>query len=322
MFCFEMKEEQERQLYMFGSVFATVAIMFVYMLIGFLLCKSKKATVSHAKTLSAFLIYVLSPAMIINSFLSLEFSKENVILLGESFLITLATQLLFFGLLYIFLHKKYDDARYRIMSVGGVLGNVGFIGMPLVASVFPDNPIVLCYSSMNVLAMNLIVFTVGTFLITNDKKYISIKNAILNPTTISMIIAIPIFALRIKFPQVVEDSIWILAKMVTPLCMFILGMRLSESNFKKIFTGKFVYITCLLKLVVYPCLVFLLVKWLPFADDVLKTSVIVLAMTPSGAIIESLAELHESEQGFAAEVVLVTTLMSIITIPLMAFLLV
>ena len=118
-------------------IFKTVAIMLVYMALGFVLCKSKKASVSHAKSISAFLVYILGPAMIINSFLNLEYSTENIIKLAKFFFITLAVQLIFFGILFLILHKKYDDSAYRIMTVGAVLGNVGFIGMPIISGVFP-----------------------------------------------------------------------------------------------------------------------------------------------------------------------------------------
>lgn len=303
-------------------IFKTVAIMLVYMALGFVLCKSKKASVSHAKSISAFLVYILGPAMIINSFLNLEYSTENIIKLAKFFFITLAVQLIFFGILFLILHKKYDDSAYRIMTVGAVLGNVGFIGMPIISGVFPDEPIVLCYSSINVMSMNLIVFTAGTFMITNDKRYISVKNAILNPTTLAILIALPLFIFKIHFPDEIESSVALLAKMVTPVCMLILGMRLSEVNLKALFTRMFAYVTCLLKLIVFPLFAFLCVNFLPFADDVLKASVVLLAMTPSGAIIESLAELHECEQEFAANVVLLTTILSVITIPIMAFILV
>lgn len=107
------------------------------------------------------------------------------------------------------------------MSIGGVLGNVGFLGMPVLASVFPGNPIVLVYSSINVMSMNLIVFTLGTYMITNDKKYISIKGMILNPTTIAILIALPIFISGIHFPGEIENAIALLGKMVTPVCMLI-----------------------------------------------------------------------------------------------------
>lgn len=307
---------------MIQSIFTTVALMLVYMIFGFVLCKVGKAKVSHAKSLSALLIYVFSPAMLVNSFLNLEYSQENLINIGKCFGITLFVQLLFFMILYCILHKKYKDAKYRILTVGAVLGNVGFMGMPVIESVFPGNPIVLCYSSINVMTMNLIVFTLGVFMITNNRKFISIKNAFLNPTSLSIFFALPVFLFRWNLPEVVTGAIGALAKAVTPMCMIILGMRLSEAKIKEVFTRPFVYFTCILKLVVFPLFAFILVRWMPFADDVLKTTVIVLAMTPSGAVIESMAELHECEQGLAANVVLLTTILSVATIPIMTFLLI
>ena len=307
---------------MIYSIFTTVAIMLVYMMIGFCLCKSGKAVVSHAKSLSAILIYILGPCMIINSFLGLEYSRENIIQIGIYFIVSLLVQVIFFGALYVVFSRKYNDSKYRILTVGAVLGNVGFLGMPVVASVFPGVPIVLVYSSINVMSMNLIVFTIGTFMITNDKKYISVKNAILNPTTIAIIISLPLFIFGIHFPKTIESGIGLLGKMVTPICMLILGMRLSEAKLKAIFTRPFVYATCLLKLVVFPIVAFLLVHWIPWINDACKTTVVVLAMTPAGAIIQSLSELYECEQEFAANVVLLTTIISVVTIPLMAYILV
>jgi len=307
---------------MITSVFSNVGLMLIYIIVGFIMCKSKKANVSHAKTMSAFLLYVLSPAMVINAFIKLEYSYEGFCKIGKFFIITFFIQVLFMGILFLILKRRYKDAKYRILSVASVLGNVGFIGMPILSGVFENEPIVLCYSSANIMSMNLIVFTIGVYLITNDKKYVSLKGAILNPTTLAMLVAIPIYILGIKFVPIVYDSIGLLAKMVTPVCMFILGMRLSAINLRKMFTRVFVYITCLLKLFVFPVFAFLCVRWIPFLDDVLKTSIVILATTPSGAIIESLAELHDCEQELSANVVVLTTLLSVITIPIVSYLLV
>lgn len=307
---------------MISSIFTNVALLMIYMMIGFALCKCQKAVVSHAKSLSALLIYVLAPAMIVNSFLQLEYSKENLQSIIKCFIITLSAQLLFMGIIYVVLHNKFNDSKYRILTVGSVLGNVGFIGMPIVSSLFPNEPIVLCYSSINVTTMNLIVFTMGVFLITNDKKYISLKGALLNPTTISIFIALPLFLLNIHLPGVASDTIALLAKIVTPICMIILGMRLSNCNLKNLFTRPFVYATSVLKLIVFPVLMFLAVHWLPMLDDVTKTTLIILAMCPSGAVIESLAELHECEQELAANVVLLSTILCVISIPIISAILI
>lgn len=300
---------------MFIIIFANVATLLAHMLLGFVLCKTKKVDINHSKSLSTIMLYVMSPCMIINSFLKQEYDTESFRKLLTYFVVTLLLQLLFMGVLYILFSRKYDDARYRILSAGGTLGNVGFFGMPLIASIFPDEPIVLCYSAMNIMSMNLIVFTIGVFMITNDKRFISIKSAVLNPTSLAIICSLPLYILSIKFPSTINNSIEVLAKAVTPMCMIILGMRLATVSLKKIFTRPFVYATCGIKLVLFPLFAYLCLRWLPFFDDVFKTTVIVLACAPAGAIIESLAELHECEQEFAANVVLLTTLLSIVTIP-------
>lgn len=303
-------------------LFSTVSVLLFYMILGFILVKTGKASVSHAKTLSVILVYVLGPAMIINSFLQLEFSWKGFARIGIYFAVSLAVQLLFFLLIFLVVGRKYEDSKYRILSVGSVLGNVGYLGMPVISSLFPNEPIVLCYSSINVMTMNLIVFTVGTYLITNDKKFISIKSAILNPTSLSLFVAIPLFIANVHLPKTFLSPIELLSRMSTPFCMFILGMRLAKSEIRQLFTRGFVYATCLLKLIAFPVLAFLFVKLLPFDDNILKTTIVVLAMAPSGAIIESLAELHECQQELAANVVLLTTILCVITIPLMSFLLV
>lgn len=307
---------------MFNLLFSTVFILLIYMAIGFILVKAGKASLNHVKSITGVLIYVLGPAMILNSFMKLEFSWEAFAKIGIYFFLSLIAQILFFLLIFAFLGRKYSDSKYRILTVGSVLGNVGFLGMHVISSIFPTEPIVLCYSSINVMTMNLIVFTIGTYLITNDKKYISLKSAILNPTTIALLISIPLFMANLKYPSLITQPVELLSKMSTPVCMIILGMRLANSSLKDLFSRGFVYATCLLKLIVFPVLVFFFVKLIPIDDIILKTSLVVLAMTPSGAIIESLAELHDCQQEFAANVVLLTTILCVITIPLMSMLLV
>lgn len=307
---------------MFLLLFSTVSVLIIYMAIGFILVKTQKASLNHVKTLTGLLVYILGPAMIINSFIKMEFSWDAFAKIGIYFLISLAVQLLFFLLIFICIGRKYADSKYRILSVGSVLGNVGFLGMHVIGSIFPTEPIVLCYSSINVMTMNLIVFTIGTYLITNNKKYISLKSAILNPTTLALFVAIPLFMLNIHFPSAILQPVELLAKMSTPVCMIILGMRLADCSLKALFTRGFVYATCVLKLIAFPVLAYFFVMLIPLNDIVLKTTIVVLAMTPSGAIIESLAELHDCQQDFAANVVLLTTILCVLTIPVMSMLLV
>lgn len=301
-------------------VLINVGLMLVYMLCGFSLVKMKKAESSHAKSMSGLLIYICGPCMVINAFQSVEYTKETSIKAGWFLLVSLLAQFLFFLIIYALLKNKYNDAKYRVLSVGAMLGNVGFFGLPVVTTMFPDEPIVACYSTLFVTSMNFLVFTVGVFLITNNKKYMSIKAAILNPTTISLVIALPLYFYGIKFPDQLSSVVSLLGKMTTPLCMIVLGMRLATVDIKKLFTRPFVYVVCLLKLVVFPLFAYVLVYFIPYFDDVFKTCLFVLSCAPCGAVILSLAELHDCEQELTANIVLVTTILSIVTIPSMLML--
>lgn len=305
----------------FETIMTNVSLLLVYMLLGYTISKAKKVRVEHAKSFSGLLLYVLSPAMIINSFVQLSFNPSDAKRIGVVFLVTLLLQIMFMAILYAFLAKRYQDARFRILTVGSVLGNVGFFGMPVVYGLFPNEPIVRCYSTVNVMSMNLIVFTLGVFLITNDRKFISLRNALLNPTSISLFIAVPLYVLKVPFPDAALGALDLLARMVTPMCMIILGIRLSAVSLKAIFTRPFIYVTCAMKLLMFPTFVFLCVRWLPFLEPTMKTSIIVLAAAPAGAVIETLAELHECEQELSANVVLLTTMLSILTMPFITWLL-
>lgn len=293
-------------------------LIIIFILIGLGLGKVDNSFLKSSKPLSSSLVYFFSPCMIISSFLRIENKGETFAQIGWFFIITLVLQLLFILILFAIFHKKYDRPEYRILSAASILGNVGFFGQPLIVSLFPNEPIVAAYSSSFVISMNLIVFTLGVFLITKNKKFISIKSAFLNPTTISFLIAFPLFFFNVPIPKELTTSISFLGRMVTPVCMVTLGLRLSTMSFKEIFTSKIAYLTGLFKLIIVPLIAFLIVAFIPYLSLTFKISILVLFATPSGAIIVSLAELHECARKEASNAVLLTTLLSIITIPLIA----
>ena len=291
--------------------------MLCYMAFGFLLVKGKKAESSHAKSMSGLLIYVCGPCMILNAFQKMDYSIPDFKKSLLFFATTLVLQILFFVVLFLIIGKKYDDPIYRILSLGGLFGNVGFFGMPIVAALFPELPVVSCYSVFYTSSMNIIAFTIGVYLITKDKKYISLKEGIINPTGIAVLVSIPLFLLRITLPDKVMVLVELLGKMTSPLCMIILGMRLASMKIKEVFTQPFAYCVGVIKLCIFPLFVYGVSFLLPFADYPFRVSLLVLSATPTAAILLSLAELHECEQERAANAILISTLLCVITMPLL-----
>ena len=297
-----------------------------YILPGFLLGKWKKASAEHLPSLSAVLIYVCSPCMIIGAYLQMEYSPRALGNMGLFFVITLVLQIAFMGLLRLILRDKFKEAKYKVLTIASVMGNVGFFGLPIVRALFPENPEVMCYSSVYVFSMNLLVFTVGVFCLTGNKKFLSLKSLLLNPTTISTAVAIPLFIFGVgplmagAGLSFITDALGLLGGVTTPLCMIILGIRLTTVRFRSLFTRPIVWLACLAKLLLFPLFCYLAVYFLPL-DTTLKASVLVLSSVPCASVVFNLAEIHRGESELAANCLLVSTLVCFLTIPLLALLL-
>lgn len=304
----------------FSIVLGNVIMMTIYLVFGYILVKSKKAEPTHVKSLSAILVFSGTPCMIVNAFLSLDITKEYVLNMVLFFVASIVVQIVSFVILYLIFKKKFENAKIRIMSTGAILGNVGFFGMPIIESLFPNQPLAVCYVTMFMVSMNMLIFTVGVFTITADKKYMSIKQALTNPTSVGFYIALILVLTRIQLPAILGNGVQLVGKMTAPICMITLGMRLATMKLKDVFTEKYAYISALLKLIVFPLFAFLCVNFIPFFDDTFKITLMILSGTPAAVFILSLAELHEREREFSANLVLLSTLLSVVTLPLLILL--
>ena len=279
-----------------------VLIMFFYMIPAYILVKTGKASPNHASTISSILIYITFPALIINSFQSIEFSYNNLKQLMLFFIVTILLLAASIIICYLILKKKFSEPKYRMLSIASSLGNVGFFGAPLIRGLFPDSPMVECYSAIYSITVIMIGLTVGAYALTMDKKFISIFSALYNQATIAFLISLIIFLAKWKFPKDLGNAVSSLSKMSTPLCMHILGIRLASVSFFDLFKKPFVYVICLLKLFIYPLFTYLIVYFIPGLDKEFKASIFVLSGSPCASIIISLSELLQAEQELSANV--------------------
>lgn len=306
----------------FSIVLTNVLITILYIVPGFLVCKVKKASTEHLSTLSAVLIYICAPCLIVSSFLSLDFSVVNLKNMGLFFVVTLVLQCLFMLIIYLIFKRKYYESKYRILTIGCIMGNVGFFGLPVIKSLLPNNPEVLCYSSIYTVSMNILVFTIGIFCLTRKKEYMTPKAALLNPASISLLLSLPcyLFELNRYLPSVLTDSIRLVGNMSAPLCMIILGIRLANISFKQLFLRPFVYLTCFGKLLLFPLFCYFAVYLFPFPFS-FKASLLILSGTPCASIILAMSEMHRCEMELSANSVLLSTLICFLTVPLLTLIL-
>ncbi|MCR4675603.1 MAG: AEC family transporter [Sphaerochaetaceae bacterium] len=304
----------------FLTVLKSIFTMMSFMAMGYILVKTGKANPSHGKSFSTFLIYCGTPGMFIASFQEMTFSRESGKSLLLFFLVSMLMQVLMYLIMLLFLRKKLEEGKYRILSIASFMGNVGFFGQPLIQALFPDHPIASCYSMMIALSMNMLIFTLGEYMISRDRKYITLKRVFINPTVLAAIVAIPMYILNIKLPTPVYNISYILRSMNGPVCMIILGLRLATMNMKEIFSDPFNYVVSFCKLLLFPLLCLAALQFIPSIDRVFKVALIISAGTPCASVILALAEVHSCEEKRAACIVLMSSIFCIITLPLLTLL--
>ncbi|MCQ2521794.1 MAG: AEC family transporter [Lachnospiraceae bacterium] len=303
----------------FLSTLGAVAMMLGYASIGLALLKTKLIKEDGIGAFAKLLMYVSAPCLTIYTITDMEFSvalvKDAVIVLVFSMCIQ-AGLLLLFRFIY---RKKKEDINYRIYNIATGMGNAGFMAVPLLEVVMPEYPEAVLLSTIYCLGMNFIGWTLTSYIISNDKSYMRIRNALLNPSTLSLVVALPLFISGVKMPSQLDTMVTLLGKMSAPLCMIIMGMRLGTMKFASLFTDKMVYFTIAIKQLCMPTLAFFVLKLLPVSVDFRKT-VFILTAAPVASMVLNYAELIGQGQKKAANTVLLGTMLSILTMPVMVLL--
>lgn len=296
-----------------------VAVMLGYAVPGFLLVKTKHIHKDSIKSFAKVLMYVCSPCLTVYTIINTPFSMDIVIDATIVLVVSLLVQvfmILFFKFVF---RKKYHEIKYRVCIIATAMGNCGFMGVPLLEAVMPEHPEAVLMSTSFCLGMTMMGWTLSSYIISNDKSYMSLKKAFLNPATISLLIAAPIFIWEIQIPTQLNNMVTLLGKMSAPMCMMIMGMRLATMDLKSMFTDISLYGIIAIKQIGMPLLVYGIMLLLP-VDTYLVKTMFVLAAAPIASMVQNYAEMIGQGQKKAANLVLVGTIMSIVTLPFMMLL--
>lgn len=249
---------------------------------GFFLTKANVLKEEHIKGFAVFLLYVCSPALSIYSFQQAECNMEILINIGILLLVTTFMQVLIMGIGFLINIKTYKiDGASRVATVAAAFGNVGFFGVPILQALLPDHPEAMVYSAVMSVMMNLIGWTLGMFMMSGDRKHVSVKNFLINPTTLCLLIALPLFFTNTSFPKPVMNFVEFFSKMSTPTAMTVLGMRLAFVKFRDLMDYRQV-VAIFLKLIALPLITFGIMYALP-VDETLKISTYILSCMPPAA---------------------------------------
>ncbi len=285
-----------------------VVVMGMLMVIGFIAFRAKLINSEGVKQMSNIALYVATPGILINSFIA-EYQTERLVRAGWTFVFAFVTFL--FGLVLV---KTVFRKLNNVGKFGVLFSNVGFMGIPLVQMVLGSEAVF--YMAMVVAVMTLTTFTYGMYLISGDRSNMSLKKVITNPPVIGVIAGLLIYCLRIPVPSTVARTCSMLANMSAPVSMIILGSYLAEADMKSVFADKDTYLILLGRLVLVPLMVLVMLKMLPASFDEIKAVTLIAASTPVATALGMFSQLHGGNYAYGAGVVSLSTILSLITMPL------
>ncbi len=285
-----------------------IIIMFLFMMIGLWLFRTGKLTKAGSKDLGNVLIYVIMPCVVLNAYMT-EFSRERLVGLLWAFGLSVAT------LLLAMVISQVIFRRHPIENFGTAFSNAGFMGIPLVSAVLGTEAVF--YTSAFVALLNILQWTYGVFVITRDRKQISAKKILTNPVLLSLVAGILLFLLPVRLPGVVTSTVGSIAGMNAPVAMISLGAYLAQTRLKELFTDKTAYASTLVRLLVIPLLTLALLWLAPKEYMDLKLAVLIVAITPVGSNVAIFAQIHNQNYTQAVKSVCLSTLCSIVTMPLL-----
>lgn len=303
-------------------LFINILVMLFFALPGFVLIKTKMIKPTSISGLNILLLYVCQPCLSYHALTKIGYSKRIMLNMLYTFLIALVLMLSVILLFRFITRKKQKESiATRIANVATGFGNCTFMGIPLLEALLPSYPEAVVYSIFFFISMAIIGWTVACYIITNDKKYVSLKKIIINPAIIGLAFALPFFITGAKLPTAFHDAVNLLGKMSTPICMLILGMRLATLPLKTVFLDKSKYLTIFLRQVIVPIIYLLVFLVLPIEHN-LKVTILVCASAPVAAVVLNYAELLGEGQEYAAGVIILSTLFSVLTMPLIVLLII
>ncbi len=298
-----------------------VAVLLVTAVPGYLFTKTKMIGEECIAGFSKVLLFVCQPCLAVYTFGTTDYTPEKLMSLGVFALLSVAIFVIMLGGAFLVLRRKYEQPIYRIITIATTFSNSAFFGIPIIEALFPDtSDDLIIYTTIFALVMNVVGWTVGSAIISQNLKHMSLKKVFLNPPMIGTVVALILFIFEISLPESLFDMVTTAARMSSPLSMIILGMRLGTMKLSALFGNFRVYLTIAVKQLVMPLVALALVLFLPVPRDVAATFFVICA-TPAASVVLNFAEIVGEGQREAANTVLLSTLLTVVTLPVMMLLL-
>lgn len=295
---------------MLGHLFVVlgqVGTLFLLMGVGYVLGRKKWLNQEGTAQMSTLLLYIVAPCIIIRA-LQIDRTPELLSTLGTSAVIMAGSYLLFIAGSFLLFRRQPPD-RQVVLRFGGIYGNVGFMGLPLIQAALGQEAVLLCV--VGIVIFNIFQWSHGATVMGGKA---SLQRMILNPGTVAVAVGMAFYLASVRLPDPALKAVGYLADLNTPLAMVVIGAQMSGVNIKTTFSQPALYGSAAVKLLLAPTVTAALL--LPLRLDFMLYCVcVVLAATPTAGMTSIFAQRFERDTATAAQLVTLTTLLSAFTLP-------
>ncbi|MBR5508418.1 MAG: AEC family transporter [Clostridia bacterium] len=297
-----------------SAVSQQVIIMAIYIIFGAILTKYKKLSQQGTRQMSFLLLHIVTPCVIISSFQgrSMDDMKE----LLTAFAISIMIHIIAIFVSWLFFLNKKKNSNWEVDRFCSAYSNCGFMGIPLLSAALGAEGVF--FGSAYLVVFNIFTWThgLGTFLGSNGK--VSFKKVVFSPGIIGIAVSVIIILLNLNLGTTVTSIINGLAGLNTPVAMILLGIYLGESELFRVFKNINLYLVCFLRLILIP-LVIIGIMYVANFDNTFSFSLVLSSACPCAALSAIFASEYGKDSGYASSVVSISTLLSLLTLPLMAY---
>lgn len=296
------------------AVFQTMLKLFLLLVLGFVLFKCHIFDEYTNKKISALIVNVASPMLIISSIAGVEGSNKSIVFLmiGAGILMYIGFIILGKIINRLFPFPKKDWPVYECMVV---FANTGFMGYPVLLDVFGQEAVF--YASLIHMAFNFFVYTYAIMCLTkgDDSEFKLNFKQLLTPGIILIFVGIFIYLFDIQLPSVLMDTINSVGSLTAPLSMMMIGSSLAVYPIKDSFTDWRSYVFAFVRLMIVPFVTMIMCRLLHIDAYYANITIITNAM-PVGSMVLMLATQYNANVKIVTRNIVVSTLLSVITIPI------
>lgn len=304
-------------LIIFGKVFSILAMVGI----GFLLYRSGRLGEQARTDLTTLLLTVTTPCLSLYTLYEKELTRETMVSTAQAFCgcigyIIVAS--IIAGLFARLIRTKVEDRGCFVVLM--VALNNGFMGFPVTKEIFGGD--VLYLLVIHNIFMNIYFYSIAVMQMNSGQGF-KLKEAarsLASPVLGAMALGMVMLVLGIRPPEVLDSLIRSLGDVTVPLSMIVVGLQLGPSNFRSIMKNRQLILTSIMSMIIIPVITFLITDPLPLYDEV-KIVIIFSTVFPSAVIPAVLAEKYGQNSKLMAEGITLTTIMSMVTIPVAASLL-